>query len=156
MTTNPKAVAEPGEPVVREPRARSVRVAGVPVLVVALVGLVGWLLWPTPPGHLVMHSGTADHIVTVTLGSSRMGDTGVDIELTDRAGRSVNNAVVQVQAVEPRMGYSDAPVTATVSGEGRYHAPDVSFMMTGPWELRLSVVAGDATDHLSVPLWISG
>ncbi|WP_040818426.1 FixH family protein [Nocardia jiangxiensis] len=144
------------EPVTHGPRARTLRVGGVLALVIALVALIGWLLWPSPPGHLVMHSGTADYIVTVTLDSPRMGDTGIDIELTDRAGRSVDGAVVRVQAVEPRMGYSDAPVTASASGAGRYRAPDVSFMMTGPWDLRVSIVVGGATDQLSVPLWISG
>lgn len=152
MTANPAAA----EPVAHGARARTLRVGGVLALVLALIALAGWLLWPSPPGHLVMHSGTADHIVTVTLGSSRMGDTGIDIELTDRAGRPVDGAVVRVQAVEPRMGYSDAPVTASASGAGRYRVPDVSFMMTGPWDLRLSIVIGGATDQLSVPLWISG
>ena len=131
-------------------------VVAVVVVVLALLVLAGWLVWPTPPGRLVMHSGTADHIVTVTLGSSRMGDTGVDIQLSDRAGRAVNGADISVQAVEPRMGYSDVPVTATGNGDGRYHAADVPFMMTGPWDLRLSIVTGGSTDRVSVPLWIGG
>ncbi len=153
MTTSPATTANPVE---HGPRARTLRVAAVLALVVALIALAGWLLWPSPPGHLVMHSGTADHIVTVTSGSSRIGDTSIDIDITDRAGRPVRDAVVEVQAVEPRMGYSNAPVTATASGEGRYHAQHVPFMMTGPWDLLLSIVIGDSTDRLSVPLWISG
>ncbi|WP_067895328.1 FixH family protein [Nocardia vaccinii] len=153
MTASPAATAEPVD---HTSRARTLRVAAVLALVVALIALVGWLLWPSPPGHLVMHGGTADHIVTVTSGSSRIGDTGIDIDIADRAGHPVNGAVVEVQAVEPRMGYANAPVTATSSGGGRYHAQDVPFMMTGPWDLRLSIVIGDTTDRLSVPLWISG
>lgn len=153
MTTSPTAAAEPVE---HTSRARTLRVTAVLALVVALIALVGWLLWPSRPGHLVMHSGTADHIVTVTSGSSRVGVTGIDIDIADRAGHPVHDALVEVQAVEPRMGYSSAPVTATASGEGRYHAQGVPFMMTGPWDLRLSIVIGDATDRLCVPLWISG
>ncbi|MQY23080.1 FixH family protein [Nocardia macrotermitis] len=137
-------------------RARTLRVTVILAAVVALVAVVGWLMWPSPPGHLVMHTGTADHIVTVTLDSARMGDTGIDIELTDRSGRAVRDAVVRVQALEPRMGYSDAPVTASAGGAGRYRVADMAFMMTGPWELRLSIGTGATTEQLSVPLWISG
>jgi len=140
----------------RGPGAHRMRVAGIVVVVVALLALAGWLLWPSPPGSLVLHGGTGDHIVTVTVASHRMGDTAIDLAVTDRAGKSVPQAVIRVQAIEPRMGYSDPPITATATGPGRYHAADVSFMMTGPWNLQVSIAAGGGTDQLSLPLWIGG
>ncbi len=126
------------------------------VIVAAVLALAGWLVWPSPPGPLVLHSGTADHIVAVTVANHRMGDTGIDLVLTDRSGKPVSQAVVRVQAIEPRMGYSDQAVTATPTGSGRYHVPDVSFMMTGPWSLQVWIAGGQATDQLSIPLWIGG
>lgn len=129
---------------------------GLVLIVIALLALVGWLVWPSPPGALVLRSGTADHIVTVTVSSHRMGDTGIDLVVTDRAGKPVSGAEVAVQAIEPRMGYSDPPVTAGATSPGHYHAADVSLMMTGPWNLQVSIAAGGGTDQLSLPLWIGG
>jgi hypothetical protein len=130
--------------------------AGLVLVGIALLALVGWLVWPSPPGALVLHSGTADHIVTVTVSSHRMGDTGIDLVVTDRAGRPVAGAEIAVQAIEPRMGYSDPPVAAAATAPGRYRATDVSFMMTGPWNLQVSIAVGGGTDRLSLPLWIGG
>jgi hypothetical protein len=136
--------------------ARRIELAGLVAGVAALLALVGWLVWPSAPGALVLHSGTADHIVTVTVASHRMGETSIDLTVTDRAGKPVPQAVIRVQAIEPRMGYSDPPITATAQGPGRYHAADASFMMTGPWNLQVSIAAGGGTDQLSLPLWIGG
>ncbi|MGF6887157.1 hypothetical protein ABIA39_004291 [Nocardia sp. GAS34] len=135
---------------------RRLEVAGIVVVAAALLALVGWLVWPSPPGALVLHSGTTDHIVTVTVASHRMGETSIDLVVTDRAGKPVPRAVIRVQAIEPRMGYSDPPITFTELGAGRYRAADVSFMMTGPWNLQVSIAAGGGTDQLSLPLWIGG
>ncbi|WP_216901982.1 FixH family protein [Nocardia alni] len=144
------------ESVARSSWGRRMRVVVIVVIVAAVLALTGWLVWPSSPGPLVLHSGTADHIVTVTVANHRMGDTGIDVALTDRSGKPVSRAVIRVQAIEPRMGYSDQPVTAAPTGSGRYHAPDVSFMMTGPWSLQVWIAMGQAIDQLSIPLWIGG
>lgn len=153
MTSSTTDAARPQPDSSRAPR---VQAAGIGVVAIALLALVGWLVWPSAPGALVLHSGIADHIVTVTVASHRMGETSIDLMVTDRAGKPVPQAVIRVQAIEPRMGYSDPPISATAQGSGRYHAADVSFMMTGPWNLQVSIAAGGGTDQLSLPLWIGG
>lgn len=138
------------------PGAHRIRLAAILAIVVVLLALAAWLIWPSPPGKLVLHSGTADHIVTVTVASHRIGDTPIDLTVTDRAGKPVPGAVIRVQAIEPRMGYSDPLMTAMAIGADRYRVQNVSFMMTGPWNLQVSIAAGGGTDQLSLPLWIGG
>ncbi len=136
-------------------RGRNLRVAGALVAVVAVMAAGVWWLWPARRTSLVLHGGTAAHIVTVTAGH-RVGTSEIGIELTDRSGNPVSHAMIEVQAVEPRMGYAGESIAATDHGAGTYRAPNVPFMMTGPWQLRLSITTVDGADNLSLPLWIGG
>ncbi|MFI5777075.1 hypothetical protein [Nocardia sp. NPDC051570] len=133
----------------------SLRVAMVVAVVALVLALAGWLLWPSPPCPLTLRSGTARHLVTVIVAHPRLGDSAVDIEVTDRDGRSAD-PMVHLEAIEPRMGYAAPLVMAMPVRPGRFHAPAVSFMSTGPWELRLSLSTADGEDRISLPLWISG
>jgi hypothetical protein len=122
-------------------------------VIVAAVAVIVWLLWPSPSGALVLHSGSPDHIVTVTIDSPRAGDTDIEIELTDRSGNPIDHAALRIQPIAPLAGHAGPALPARYAGPGRYHAVAVPLMMTGPWELRLSI---DDADHLTVPLWIGG
>lgn len=128
---------------------------GIALAIAAIVG-VGWLLWPTPPGRAVMHTGTSHYIATATVDSPRIGATGIDIDLTDRNGGPVDRAMVRVEAIMPLMGYASPSVTAAAAGAGHYRAAAVDLMMTGPWELQVSIDAPDGADELTLPLQVSG
>ncbi len=133
---------------------RSVRVIGA-LVVVAVLAAVVWWLWPARHAAQVLHGGTPEHTVAVTLGD-RPGIADIGIELADRSGNPVPHAMIEVQAVEPRMGYAGEPVVAADRGAGSYHAMNVGFMTTGPWQLRLSITTANGAEDLSLPLWIGG
>ncbi|WP_405162610.1 FixH family protein [Nocardia sp. NBC_01499] len=136
-------------------RRRSLGI-GVAVGVVVILAVIGWLVWPSPHAPVVLKTGTPQHLVTVTIDSLRLGDTAVDVTVTDRAGTPIDHAAVQVQAIQPLMGHAGASVPAAATGPGRFHATAVSLMMTGPWELRLSIDAHNGIDQVTLPLWVGG
>ncbi|WP_330254504.1 FixH family protein [Nocardia sp. NBC_00565] len=132
---------------------RRVLLGGAVVLVLVAIG---WLVWPSRSGPLVLKAGTAQHLVTVSIDSLRIGATDIDVSVTDRTGATKDHAAVQIQANQPLMGYAGQPVAALATGPGRFHATAVSLMMTGPWELRVSIDEHDSVDLLIVPLWVGG
>jgi hypothetical protein len=136
-------------------RPRRVLAVGIVVAAIALAAIV-WLMWPSPSGPLELHSGTPRHIVTVTIDSPRLGNTVIDIIVTDRTGNPINQATVQVQAIEPLMGYAGQPGMSVATGPGHYRTTAIPLMMTGPWQLRLSIDARDGIDQLTLPLWVGG
>lgn len=134
------------------PRRRLVAVVAV---VVGGLGAVIWWLWPEREPAIVLYGGTGRYLVAVTVGD-RVGMSDVGIRITDRNGKPLPDAQIRVQAVEPRMGYAAEPVTAVATAAGDYRAAQVPFMMSGPWEVRVSITGGDGADELALPLWISG
>ncbi|WP_433205226.1 FixH family protein [Nocardia sp. CA-107356] len=134
---------------------RRVLLAGGAALVI-VIAAIAWLLWPSQSGPLVLKSGTPHHLVTVTIDSLRIGSTDIDIAVTDRTGVTKDHAAVRIQVNQPLMGYAGQSVTAVAAGPGRFHAVAVPLMMTGPWELRLSIDDHDGVDELTVPLWVGG
>ncbi|MGV9674894.1 hypothetical protein ACWDSJ_06415 [Nocardia sp. NPDC003482] len=132
--------------------ARRATVFGL-AAIVALVVLLAWLLWPRPAGSLTLRSGTERHLVTVTVRPPRTGGSVVDIALTDRDGHDTD-AMVHLEAIEPRMGYAAPPVMANTLSPGHFRAESVHFMSAGPWQLRLSLVTAGGEDRIEFPLWI--
>jgi hypothetical protein len=105
----------------------------------------------------VYHAGTSHYIVTATVNSTRMGGTDVEIDLTNRAVAPVNQAMVQIQAIMPLMGHASPPVPAgPAAGNGHYRVAQVPLMMTGPWEMQVSITAPDGADTLILPVQVSG
>ncbi|ATL65667.1 FixH family protein [Nocardia terpenica] len=137
-------------------RGRRLLWPGIVIAVLALLGLVVWLAWPAAPGAQVLHTGTDRYMVTVTVHNVRVGTSDIDVAVDDRSGNPVPRAVIRVDAIEPRMGYAAQPIAATPTVPGRYRAAAVPFMMTGPWQLGLSIATPDGTDQLTLPLWIGG
>ncbi|MFC9438117.1 FixH family protein [Nocardia sp. NPDC057030] len=135
--------------------SRPLRIAAA-VVAVVVIAVIGWLVWPNSRNPVVLKTGTPHHLVTVTIDSLRLGETAMDVTVTDRAGAPIDHAVVQVQAIQPLMGHAGAPVPFAANGSGHFHAPAVSLMMTGPWELRLSIDAHDGIDQVTLPLWVGG
>lgn len=129
---------------------------GGAVALVLVLAVVGRLVWPSRSGPLVLKTGTAQHLVIVSIDSVRIGATDIDVTVTDRTGATKDHAAVQIQANQPLMGYAGQPVAALATGPGRFHATAVSLMMTGPWELRVSIDEHDSVDLLTVPLWVGG
>jgi hypothetical protein len=121
------------------------------VLGVLVLGIAGWLMWPSAPGPLVLRASTAASPVTVTVDRPRLGTTGLHISL-DGAG-----AFILVQASMPLMGYATPQVAATAAGGGRYTVAAVHLMTTGPWELRLAITPrGGARQDLMLPFDVTG
>jgi hypothetical protein len=151
MTT---PVSQPVDAAARPPRSRRVRIlltAGG--LVVAVI--LAWLVWPSPGGAAVLHTGNSHYVVTATVDNPRVGATTVEIDVTSRTGGPDHPGVVTVQAVMPLMGHAAPPVAAVPIG-GRYRADGVPLMMTGPMELLLSIDFAGGVDHLMLPLTVSG
>ncbi|MEV5649196.1 FixH family protein [Nocardia sp. NPDC052254] len=136
-------------------RRGRVRVIGGVLVALAVLAATMWWLWPARHTSRVVHGGTAAHLVTVTL-DDRVGTSDIGIELADRSGKPVSHAMIEVQAVEPRMGYAGEPVVAADHGAGSYRASGMGFMTTGPWQLRLSIATAGGAEKLSLPLWIDG
>ncbi|WP_063037693.1 FixH family protein [Nocardia pseudovaccinii] len=132
---------------------KSILLTGGALIVVAALA---WFVWPRPSGPLVLRTGTAQHLVTVSIDSLRIGTTAIDITVTDRMGATKDHAAVRIQANQPLMGHAGQPITATATGAGHFHAASVPLMMTGQWELRLSIDEHDSLDELAVPIWVGG
>jgi len=109
---------------------------------VVVLGLAGWLVWPSPPGPLVLHAPG----VTVTIARPRLGTTDLEIATTP-------GAFILAQAGMPLMGYATPQVAATAAGGGRYTVAAVHLMTTGPWELWLSMTPGG---DLVLPFDVTG
>lgn len=117
---------------------------------VALVGVVGWLVWPSAPGPLVVRAASGTAAVTVTVERPRLGTTDLEI-------RTAPGAFILAQASMPLMGYATPQVAATALGGGRYTVAAVHLMTTGPWELRLAVTPpGGEREDLMVPFDVTG
>jgi hypothetical protein len=137
-------------------RARRVRVGGGIVLAIVAPVILGWLVWPKAPGPVVFHGGTSHYVITATVDSVRIGTTNIDIGITNRTGGAVDQATVEIDAIMPLMGHAMPPVSADSVGNGHYRATQVTLMMTGPWELQLSIDARNGVDHLTLPLSVRG
>jgi hypothetical protein len=132
------------------------RVAGIAVAVVALLGLVGWLLWPSPPEATALRSGTSRYVVSATIDPPRIGSADVTIDLTARDGSASVSADVNVEAVMPLMGFATPALPTAAAGDGRYTVSGVPLMMTGPWELHVAIAGPGGSDDLTLPFTVSG
>jgi hypothetical protein len=111
-----------------------------------LLAVIGWLVWPSPPGPLVLHAPS----VTVTVVSPRLGTTDLDIS-------AAPGAFILAQASMPLMGYATPQVAATAAGGGHYTVSAVHLMTTGPWELRLAITPrGMPREDLLLPFDVTG
>lgn len=129
----------------------------VAAVVAAVLILVGWLRWPSSPGATVLYTGTARYTATITVADPRIGSTDITVALATRTGTPAGNATIVVQATMPLTGLATPPLPATATGSGRYDTPDVPLMMTGPWQLRLTITDPTGTsDNLLVPLTVTG
>ena len=143
------------------PAPRTGRAAGRRLIVAATAAtaliLLGWLLWPGGSGATVLYAGTDRYAATVSVAEPRVGATDITVTLATRTGAPVGNAAVLVQATMPLMGMATPPISATSTGTGRYDASGVPLMITGPWQLRLTVTGPTGTvEELVVPLTVTG
>jgi hypothetical protein len=111
---------------------------------------------PASHGTGGLHTGTSHYVVTVTVENPRIGTTAVEIDVAGRTGGVATPAAVEIEAVMPLMGHATPPVPAAPVGAGRYRAEGVPLMMTGSWELLVSIDFTGGVDHLTLPLSVSG
>ena len=133
----------------------AIRLLAAGIVVVAVLGLVGWLLWPKGTAATTLRGGTAQYTVDVTIDQRRIGNTDVGIALTPRDDTTATPAI-SVQAVMPLMGYATPPLPATASGGGHYTVSGVPLMMTGPWELHVSITDHTRADDVVLPFIVTG
>jgi hypothetical protein len=131
------------------------RIIAVAVGVVVVLAVVGWLLWPSPPTATALQSGTAGYAVSATIDPPRIGNAAVTIDLTTHDGVPAT-ATISVEAVMPLMGFATPSLPATASGGGKYAVANVPLMMTGPWELHLTIADQGSTDDLTLPFTVTG
>jgi hypothetical protein len=128
------------------------------VVVVVAVAL-GWGAWPRPPGPTVLHTGTAHYVVVVTAAQPRLGTTDIDIVATPRdSSGALSVEAIRVQGAMPLMGHATEPAIATPTGQGGtdFRVAAVPLMMTGTWELLISIAFSGGAEDLTLPLWVSG
>lgn len=124
------------------------RIIGIVAGALAVAGLAGWLLWPSPPGAAELSATTAHYAVRATIDPPRMGTASVDIDLVGAPA----TASVTVEAVMPLMGFATPALPAMPTGGGHYSVRGVPLMMTGPWELQVHI----GTDGVNLPFTVSG
>jgi hypothetical protein len=124
------------------------KLAALAVATLAVLGLAGWLLWPSPPAATALHGATANDTVEATIDPPRLGNATITIQVTTRG--TAPPATISVEAVMPLMGFATPALPAT--GNGHYTVANVPLMMTGPWELH--VVLGP--DDVTLPFTVSG
>ncbi len=107
-------------------RPRTALVASA--LVVA--ALLGWLVWPRPPGLRVEQAGTDRHVVRLATGDERWR-----IEVDDRTGAPAAVEEVVVEPVMVDMGHAAEPVTARADRPGRFDLPAPALPMDGQWQV---------------------
>ncbi|MEV5833262.1 FixH family protein [Nocardia sp. NPDC052112] len=134
---------------------KGIVLTGAAVIVLVLAA-IAWFVWPRPSGSIVLKTGSPQHLVTIAIDSPRIGSTAIDITVTDRTGATKDHAAVRIQANQPLMGQAGQSIAAMATGPGHFHAASVPLMMTGPWELRLSIDEHDSVDELVVPIWVGG
>jgi len=100
--------------------------------------------------------GHIRYVVTATIENARIGATAVEIDLTTRTGDPAPPVAVDIEAIMPLMGQATHRYPRPPPGPGRYRAEGVPLMMTGPWQLRISITAPDSVDHLMLPLSVGG
>jgi hypothetical protein len=131
---------------------------------VVLAAALGWLCWPTATTQISLHAGTPRYIVTTVFTGLRIGTADVELAVDRRDPGAVPAGVqeVWIQAVMPTMGHTSGRVPASRIGDesptvaGKFRTLGLSLMMTGPWQLLVSVTDDVGTEHLSLPFWISG
>lgn len=136
------------------PVVRRIPLSALAVAAVVIVVLLGWLLWPTPPAAAVLSAGTPSYAITATVRSPRIGSTDVLVEVQPRGGSTAD--MVTVEAVMPLMGFA-TPAIPAMTDNGQLTASGVSLMMTGPWELYVSVTGHSGQiDTVMLPFTVSG
>jgi hypothetical protein len=129
------------------------KLAVIAVATLVVLGIAGWLLWPSRPAAAALHGGTANYAVDATIDPPRLGNATITIDLTTR-DNAVPPANISVEAVMPLMGLATPALPATGSADhtGHYTVADVPLMMTGPWELHVSI----GSEALTLPFTVSG
>lgn len=110
---------------------------------------VAWGAGKAPSGAISAKSnkGTFNLVMTVRGNELRKGTNSLDINIKDKAGKSVIGAKVTVTPwmPSPGLGVWEKPVITERSG-GNYHVDNVSIIKSGTWELKVSVKRGDVED----------
>jgi protein SCO1/2 len=100
---------------------------------------------------------TTEHVAfTLELAPGRgkleLGPNSFDMTVRDRGGVTVEGAEVAITPWMPMMGHGvwDKPVV-TERGGGSYHAENIKIIMSGRWELRVTVRKGTLEERAIFP-----
>lgn len=136
---------------------KTTRLVVAGIVAVVVLGVLGWLLWPGGTAAATLRGGTSRYAVDVTIDQLHIGSTNVAIAVTDRDGAApAVTPTISVEAVMPLMGFGTPPLPATASGGGHYTVSGVPLMMTGPWELHVSITDHSRADDVVLPFTVTG
>lgn len=136
---------------------KTVRLVVAGTVAVAVLGVLGWLLWPSGTAATTLRGGTSRYAVDVTVDQPHIGGTDMAVAVTDRDGSAPSvTPTISVEAVMPLMGFATPPLSATASGGGHYTVSGVPLMMTGPWELHVSITDHSRADDVVLPFTVTG
>lgn len=112
------------------------RLAIIPAIAAAIVGVGIWWLWPTPLDNSAATATAGPYRVQLTGESPKVGISPVTVEIT---GGPTPDSVTFEPAM-PQMGHATTPVVAVAQGDGRYRA-DVDLSMPGQWDITVRIAA---------------
>jgi hypothetical protein len=129
------------------------RLTAAALVIVATAVLVWAVRPPASPPALI--AGTAAHIVTVSLDSTRAGDRSVTVAVTDRAGHPALVAGVGVTAVLTSLGHAAPTLVGVPAGPGSFRASGVPLMTPGDWLLAITLNGEPSPDPIDIPVTVT-
>lgn len=128
----------------------------VPLLVVLVVGLLGWLLWPSATTTPVGPESTAGpYLVRLATNEVAAGSTVLTFDITEGANSPASPDSVSVEPAMTQMGHAMSPVVATQNAPGTYQA-QVDFSMVGQWEITVRIMSDNRMNDAVLPVTVVG
>jgi hypothetical protein len=107
--------------------------------------------------HSMMDNGEFSVEILLPDSGLEMGVNKIDLILHDKGDKDVPGANITVTPWMPEMDHGvSEPPTVQEKGGGLYIVEDLTFTMTGKWELRLKIVKGDIEDTAVIALPMVG
>jgi hypothetical protein len=120
-----------------------------PLILLAALAIIVWVLWPTSPAPLRATAGR--YMVEFTLPDPRIGTNILTLDITEN-GRPATPSGVTIEPVMSQMGHATMPKAVTADAPGRYRISDLDLPMAGQWEITVTVDG----DRVVFPLLVNG
>jgi hypothetical protein len=125
------------------------------VIVVAVLSVAAWVLWPAPEGRTTSAATAGPYLVRITGDAPKVGVNTLTVEVSGNGAQPPHPDSVTLEPAMPQMGHAAPPVVATEDSVGRYHA-DVDLPMTGQWEIGVRIAAAGQTHQAVLSITTTG